>query len=77
VLSFEASEVRFVIRDEGAGFSVTWAREIDPVKAFDRGHRRGLTLIQSIMDEVTFNSTGNELAMTKRARATETAMSRR
>jgi CheY-like chemotaxis protein len=68
VLSFEATEVRFVIRDEGAGFSVTWVSEIDPVKAFDRGHRRGLTLIQSIMDEVTFNSTGNELAMSKRAR---------
>jgi CheY-like chemotaxis protein len=69
VVKIDTTEVRFVIRDEGAGFSVPWVAEIDPVKAFDRGERRGLTLIQSMMDEVTFNAVGNELTMCKRRRA--------
>ncbi len=69
VIQINTHEVRFVIRDEGEGFSVDWVAEIDAEAAFDRGQRRGLTLIQSMMDEVTFNKVGNELTMCKKRRA--------
>ena len=35
-------------------------------RCFESGHRRGLTLIQSLMDEVSYNSRGNEMTMRKR-----------
>jgi hypothetical protein len=63
-----ASEVRFVIRDEGAGFNVAAIQGSSPAQSFEHGRNRGLTLIQALMDDVRFNSQGNELTISKRNR---------
>jgi CheY-like chemotaxis protein len=61
-------EVRFVVRDEGCGFSTATVAGARPTDSVASGQRRGMTLIRSIMDEVTFNTTGNELVMRKSIR---------
>ena len=55
----------FVIRDEGKGFDPTPFLS-GRVKPLDDRHR-GIHLMATIMDEVTFNATGNEVTMTRRA----------
>ena len=67
VVEVTVSEVRFVIRDEGRGFSTNFVLGNDMSRARISGRCRGLTLIRSLMDEVRFNSAGNELVMRKRA----------
>lgn len=55
-------EAVFTITDEGAGFdSSQWLTE-NTIE--NRG--RGLTLMTSIMDEVTYNSVGNEVTLRRR-----------
>ncbi len=66
VASVSETQVKFVIRDEGRGFSVRSVTGADPASSFDGGKRRGLTLIQIVMDDVTFNESGNEMTMRKR-----------
>ena len=58
-------EVRIVIRDEGPGFNVQLQDTDQGSDAFEEGRHRGLTLIRSLMDEVHFNHSGNELTMRK------------
>jgi CheY-like chemotaxis protein len=59
-------EARFVIRDEGHGFDMAAVpagcrpSDLIPESA------RGLTLIRSFMDDVSFNEVGNEITMIKR-----------
>ena len=58
-------EARFVVRDEGPGFDVTALP--DPTESTS-GHRkggRGLSLMLTFMDEVTFNDVGNEVTLIK------------
>lgn len=61
-------EVRFVIRDEGRGFDPSFAKSYATSDRFERGSSRGLTLIESLMDEVKFNECGNEMTMRCRSR---------
>jgi CheY-like chemotaxis protein len=66
VLSHEA---RFVIRDEGLGFdyaSALRSRDLKSLDSLDALDGRGLVLIHSFMDEVTYNDSGNEITMIKR-----------
>lgn len=65
VVHLTEKEVRFVIRDEGRGFNSMTAAA-DASQRFEAGRHRGLTLIQSLMDEVSFNKSGNELTLRKR-----------
>lgn len=59
-------EVSFAIRDDGPGFDPTsLPNPCDPENLM-RAHGRGLMLIRTFMDEVTFNQTGNEIRMIKR-----------
>ncbi len=58
-------EVRIVIRDHGKGFNIGSERPVGGTAAFEAGRHRGLTLIRSLMDEVSFNESGNELTMRK------------
>ena len=58
-------EVRIVIRDEGPGFNVQFQDTDIGSEAFEGGRHRGLTLIRSLMDEVHYNHSGNELTMRK------------
>jgi CheY-like chemotaxis protein len=59
-----AQESRYVVRDEGSGFDVKATRSdpTDPAN-LQRPSGRGLFLIQTFMDEVTFNESGNEITM--------------
>jgi anti-sigma regulatory factor (Ser/Thr protein kinase) len=54
-----------VVRDEGSGFdhaSHIYSRQ----QAFLGDHDRGLTLMRTFMDGVTFNEAGNEVTLIKR-----------
>lgn len=59
------SELSFVITDEGPGFDTT--KVLDPTAEvnLDRIGGRGLLLISSFMDDVTYNDRGNQITMTK------------
>ena len=65
VVQLSRDEARFVIRDEGRGFNKAYATSDPKLDRFTAGQSRGMTLIHSMMDEVTFNSAGNELTMRK------------
>ena len=59
-------EVKYVIADEGPGFN--WADLPDPTDPanLEKPSGRGLLLIHTFMDEVTFNSAGNEVTLIRR-----------
>jgi anti-sigma regulatory factor (Ser/Thr protein kinase) len=57
----------FTIRDDGTGFDVASLSANDTSAVSSTVRRRGITLMQSIMDEVTFNETGNEVRLVKNA----------
>jgi anti-sigma regulatory factor (Ser/Thr protein kinase) len=63
-------EARFVIRDEGPGFDPTHVPRVteDPTTMI-KCERRGLILITTFMDEVTFNDLGNEITLVKRKKS--------
>ena len=57
----------FIIRDEGPGFDPgSLPNPTDP-EQLERASGRGLLLIRTFMDEVSFNPTGNEITLVKRA----------
>ena len=59
-------EVRFVIRDEGPGFDVTAIPGTSYPGTLEPQYGRGLSLMRTFMDEVTYNDAGNEVTMVKR-----------
>ena len=66
------AEVRIVIRDEGAGFDVGNIPDLDAdASNLSSGANHGLVLIRSFVDEVSFNSTGNQVTLVKRAATTD------
>jgi CheY-like chemotaxis protein len=65
------AEAVFVIADEGPGFAVSRLGGDADLAEAERGGGRGITLMRTIMDEVTFNESGNEVTLVKR-RAPET-----
>jgi CheY-like chemotaxis protein/anti-sigma regulatory factor (Ser/Thr protein kinase) len=70
-VQLDADAARFSVSDDGPGFDVSILNR--PVHAEDltRIGGRGLLLIRTFMDEVTFNSHGNQIIMIKnRERAT-------
>lgn len=68
-VTMSPDEARFVIRDEGPGFDNSkLPGRGDPETLEDKGGH-GLLLMQTFMDEVTFNSPGNEVTMVKRREA--------
>jgi CheY-like chemotaxis protein/anti-sigma regulatory factor (Ser/Thr protein kinase) len=59
--------IAYVIRDEGPGFDPgTLPDPTDPTN-LSRLSGRGLLLIRTFMDTVTYNATGNEIALVKHA----------
>lgn len=60
------TNARFVIRDEGPGFD--YAKLPDPTAPtnLEELGGRGVLLMRTFMDEVTFNDTGNEVTLFKR-----------
>lgn len=60
------AEAVFVIRDEGPGFDpAKLPNPADPAN-LDKTCGRGLLLIQTFMDQVSYNSSGKEITMRKR-----------
>jgi diguanylate cyclase (GGDEF)-like protein/PAS domain S-box-containing protein len=65
-IAHDPDHSRFVIRDEGHGFNTTVAhRPIEPEDLL-RPSGRGLLLMKSFMDDVSFNEVGNEVTLLKR-----------
>jgi CheY-like chemotaxis protein/anti-sigma regulatory factor (Ser/Thr protein kinase) len=63
---YSRSEATFVIRDEGPGFDRSRVPDPTDPENLGRTSGRGLLLIQTFMDEVRFNDSGNEITMVKR-----------
>lgn len=58
-------EARFVIRDEGRGFDPSNLPDpLDP-DCFDKAGGRGILLMRTFMNDVRFNTTGNEVTLIK------------
>ena len=60
------TEATYVIRDEGRGFDTKSFPDPTDPENIVKLSGRGLLLIHSFMDKVTFNDTGNEITMVKR-----------
>jgi anti-anti-sigma factor len=60
---------RFVIRDYGPGFDPSKLPDPTDPANLERVSGRGLLLMRTFMDEVTFNATGNQVTMVKRCEA--------
>jgi CheY-like chemotaxis protein len=59
-------ELHLMVRDEGPGFDVVPVADADDPSALAREGGRGLVLMRTFMDDVTYNDTGNEVVMIKR-----------
>ncbi len=66
-IQITADEARFVIQDEGNGFDTSKLPAVGDPVALEREGSRGLVLIRTFMDEVSFNDSGNEITMVKRS----------
>jgi CheY-like chemotaxis protein len=66
-------EALFTVRDEGKGFDVT--NLPDPANPAHLGDSsaRGIVLMRTFMDEVVYNTAGNEVTLVKRAAARATS----
>jgi len=60
---------KFVVRDQGPGFDPTRLPDPTDPENLEKVSGRGLLLMRTFMDEVSFNSTGNEVTMLKRCPA--------
>lgn len=65
-VSLSAHEAKFVIRDEGPGFNPAEVPDPTDPANLERESGRGLLLMRSFMDEVQYNSAGNEVTLVKR-----------
>jgi CheY-like chemotaxis protein len=59
-------QATFVIRDDGPGFDPAELPDPTDPATLERPTGRGLLLIRTFMDEVTFNETGNQITLTMR-----------
>lgn len=63
---FTPGEALFVIRDEGQGFDPSQLPDPRDPMNLEKPCGRGLLLMQTFMDEVRYNATGNEVTLIKR-----------
>jgi CheY-like chemotaxis protein len=66
-------EAEVTLRDEGPGFDPHKVSDPTDPENLERVSGRGLLLMRTFMDEVTFNARGNEVTMVKRAPQTVAA----
>jgi anti-sigma regulatory factor (Ser/Thr protein kinase) len=62
---------KFVIRDQGPGFDPAQLPDPTDPENLERVSGRGLLLMRTFMDEVTFNKSGNQVTMVKRCGGAE------
>jgi len=60
------SEAMFVIGDDGPGFEASIWNDDHAALLTDRSYGRGILLMRSIMDDVSYNEKGNEVTLVKR-----------
>lgn len=58
-------EALFRVADEGPGFDVKAIRDSDDITRFEQFGGRGLVLMHTFMDEVTYNAAGNSVTLRK------------
>jgi CheY-like chemotaxis protein len=63
--TFREEEAKFVIRDEGPGFDPTTLPDPTDPENLLKPSGRGVMLIRTFMDTVSFNGRGNEITMVK------------
>jgi len=63
---FGRDEARFRIHDEGPGFDPSCLPDPRDPANLERLHGRGLLLMRTFMDEVSFSERGNEVVLVKR-----------
>lgn len=66
VARFSRQEAVFLVRDDGLGFNTSKLPDPTDPANLGKSSGRGLFLIRTFMDEVSFNETGNEITMIKR-----------
>jgi len=66
VARFSRTEAVFSIRDDGLGFNTSKLPDPTDPANIGKSSGRGLFLIRTFMDAVSFNETGNEITMIKR-----------
>jgi anti-sigma regulatory factor (Ser/Thr protein kinase) len=64
--SLSRSQAQYTVRDEGHGFDPSTLPDPTDPENVGKVNGRGLFLIRTFMDEVSFNETGNEITMVKR-----------
>jgi len=67
----DRSAAVFIVRDDGVGFDAAGWLERCTVLDADAAANRGLSLMRSIMDEVRYNDSGNQVTLTKHTVKTE------
>lgn len=67
VVELSQAEARFTIADEGPGFSLHTVPDPCAPENLLRTSGRGLLLIRTIMDDVSYNEAGNAVTMVKRS----------
>jgi CheY-like chemotaxis protein len=65
-VSVSSEEARFSICDEGPGFNLTEVPDCTEPENLERDCGRGLLLMRTFMDEVTYSPKGNEVTLVKR-----------
>lgn len=64
-VNIDPQRAEFVIRDDGDGFDTSSLRTKGDLGALDADAGRGIVLMQAFMDEVTYNSQGNQVTLVK------------
>jgi len=67
------TELRYTIRDEGPGFDPSNLPDPTDPANLERPCGRGLLLMRTFMDDITYNDRGNEVLMVKRAKDSQPA----
>lgn len=65
-IDFEPEQAVFVIRDEGPGFDLSSLPDPRSPEYLERASGRGVLLMRTFMDQVTYNGRGNEVTLVKR-----------
>lgn len=71
---YTAEEARFTIRDQGPGFDVSKLPDPTDPENIARAHGRGVLLIRTFMDDVRYNSKGNQITLVKRRTPAEVSV---
>ena len=61
----DAASLVCIVEDEGDGFDPSGLPDPDDPRGLEESSGRGLILIRSFMDEVSFNDKGNQIRMVK------------